>query len=413
MLFREFVRKLEKDGMMVREDREVDPVLQITKLIRSHGDRPIIFSNLKGSEIGVVSNICSSRKLLSMGLGIKEKDLLKAIMRSIDEPTRPRVKDKDGYTEMECNLNLLPIPKFYSSDGGRYITSGVAVIDDEEYGLNASYHRAMVIGRDRIVMRILPRDFHRYIERGNLEFAFCIGNPVSVMISSAISVEIEKSELDIANSLYPIDLIDFDGILAPEAEIVMVCRITGESAKEGPFVDITQTLDLVRDQPVAKIERIFVKPDPLFHAILPAGYEHRLLMGLPREVTIFKEVSKVCDVVDVRLTPGGCSWLHAVVKIRKRKPDDPRNAIDHAFKGHSSLKHVFVVDEDIDIEDPESIEWAFATRFQGDRDMIMKRERGSSLDPSADPKTRETTKMGFDLTIPMDRERRYFERVEE
>ena len=194
---------------------------------------------------------------------------------------------------------------------------------------------------------------------------------------------------------------------------MMVCRITGESAKEGPFVDITQTLDLIRDQPVAKIERIYVKPDPLFHAILPAGYEHRLLMGLPREVTIFKEVSKVCDVVDVRLTPGGCSWLHAVVKIRKRKPDDPRNAIDRAFKGHSSLKHVFVVDEDIDIEDPESIEWAFATRFQGDRDMIMKRERGSSLDPSADPRTRETTKMGFDLTIPMDRDRRYFERVEE
>lgn len=412
MLFRDFVEELERRDLIVKVDKEVNPDLEIAQIIKSQGEKPIIFTNVKGSDMSLVSNVCSSRKLLSIGLGIEERDLLKAIIRSIDNPVTPEIKRKSGYIEIEPNLDLLPIPKFYSSDGGRYITAGVAVIEDKEYGLNASYHRAMVIGKDRLVLRVLPRDFHKYVERGNKRFAFCIGNPASVIIASAISVEIEKSELDIANALYPIDLIDFDGIMAPDAEIVMICEITGEEENEGPFVDITQTLDIVRKQPVAKIERIYIKKDPLFHAILPAGYEHRLIMGMPREATIYREVSKVCDVIDVSLSTGGCSWLHGIVKIRKRKGDDGKKAIEAAFKGHRSMKHVFVVDEDIDIYDPHQVEWAMATRFQGSKDMIIKREKGSSLDPSADPLTRETTKIGFDLTIPWDKERKLFQKIE-
>jgi UbiD family decarboxylase len=89
-----------------------------------------------------------------------------------------------------------------------------------------------------------------------------------------------------------------------------------------------------------------------------------------------------------------------VVSIKKRAPDDGKKAIEAAFRGHKSLKHVWVVDDDIDIHNPQEVEWAMATRFQGDRDIVMKREPGSSLDPSSDMKTRMTTKMGFDLTIP-------------
>ena len=122
---------------------------------------------------------------------------------------------------------------------------------------------------------------------------------------------------------------------------------------------------------------------------------------MPREPTIFREVSKVCKCLDVHITPGGCSWLHAVVKIRKEHADDGKMAIEAAFRGHSSLKHVFIVDEDIDIQDPYEVEWAFATRFQADKNIVIKpQEKGSSLDPSANPVTGKTTKVGFDLTIP-------------
>lgn len=86
---------------------------------------------------------------------------------------------------------------------------------------------------------------------------------------------------------------------------------------------------------------------------------------------------------------------------KKKNADDGLKAIEAAFKGHKSMKHVFIVDDDIDIHNPHEIEWAMATRFQGDRGIVMKKEKGSSLDPSSDMATGMTTKMGFDCTIPL------------
>jgi UbiD family decarboxylase len=104
----------------------------------------------------------------------------------------------------------------------------------------------------------------------------------------------------------------------------------------------------------------------------------------------------------VHLTPGGCSWLHAVVQIEKRHEEDGRRAIEAAFRGHSSLKHAFVVDADIPVDDGAALEWALATRFQGDRDLVpIGRARGSSLDPSRDVAGSTTYKLGFDLTMPL------------
>jgi UbiD family decarboxylase len=134
-------------------------------------------------------------------------------------------------------------------------------------------------------------------------------------------------------------------------------------------------------------------------------------MGMPREPTIYTEVSKVCECKNVVITSGGCSWLHAAISIKKKNPEDGRKAIEAAFKGHKSLKHVWVVDEDINIYNPNEIEWALATRFQGDKDLVIKpKERGSSLDPSAELTTYETTKLGFDLTIPSGREPKNFKK---
>jgi len=138
-----------------------------------------------------------------------------------------------------------------------------------------------------------------------------------------------------------------------------------------------------------------------------------MLMGMPREPTIFREVTRAgVACLDVNINPGGCSWLHAVVKIRKTGEEDGRRALEAAFRGHGSLKHCFVVDEDIDIYDPLSVEWAMATRFQGDRNLLIRgREPGSSLDPSRDPDTKMTCKMGFDLTRPAGGPAARFERA--
>ena len=171
---------------------------------------------------------------------------------------------------------------------------------------------------------------------------------------------------------------------------------------EGPFVDLTETYDIIRQEPVFIVKTITHRKDAFWHGLLPGGLEHKLLMGMPREPTIFKKVNEVVHCLDVNINPGGCSWLHAIVQIDKKNETDGNNAIQAAFEGHSSLKLVVVVDDDIDIYNPIDVEWAMATRFQGDQDMVIKaKEPGSSLDPSSEPGTHLTTKMGFDLTKPL------------
>ncbi|MBW2261093.1 MAG: UbiD family decarboxylase [Deltaproteobacteria bacterium] len=396
-----FVDLIEERVGLLRVGRPVDPAYEIASVIKRLGGRPVVFEHVKGRSMPVVSNVCSTRDLVCLGLGIERGELIQRLADAAENPGEPEIVPADGYEEVAPDLSRLPVLTYHREDGGPYIASGIVVAVDEEYGLNASYHRSLVKGTGTLVLRILERHLHAYMKRGLRRFALCVGNPIPVLLASAMSVELGKSELGIADALARTRLIELDGHVVPPSEIVMICTFTGEMADEGPFLDLTETFDVVRKQPVARVEKIFVREGALFHALLPGDLEHKVLMGMPREPTIFREVSKVCTCLDVHVTPGGCSWLHAVVRIRKQAADDGRKAIEAAFRGHRSVKHVYVVDEDIDVEDPGQVEWAMATRFQGDRDMVIRpREKGSSLDPSADVATRKTTKVGFDLTVP-------------
>lgn len=412
MNMREFVKLLEDKGLLIKIKKPVDVKHEASTIMKMLDGKPILFEKVKGFKTQVVANISSSRELVALGLGIKPNEIIKKLADAIDHPKEPRVVKTKGYQEVPADLNNFPILVHYPLDGGPYISSGVIIANDPEFGLNASFHRMMVIGKDKIAMRILPRDFDALLKRGNKEFAICIGNSMPVLVAAAVSVELEKSELSIANTLAKTDLIELGGHKVPEAEIVMIAEMTKDEQDEGPFLDLTETPDIVRKQRVARIRRIFIKEDPIYHALLPGGLEHKILMGMPREPTIFREVSKVCECKDVSITTGGCSWLHAVVSIKKKGPDDGRKAIEAALRGHKSLKHVFIVDDDIEVHNLNEVEWAMATRFQGDRNIIMRREPGSSLDPSSDLESRMTTKMGFDLTIPWGRDPKDFKKPE-
>ena len=177
-----------------------------------------------------------------------------------------------------------------------------------------------------------------------------------------------------------------------------------ETADEGPFVDITGTYDPVRVQPVIRLTGMAVKQDPIYHGILPGGAEHKVLMGAPYEPKIYRAVAGVTTVRNVHLTPGGCGYLHAVVQVKKATNGDGKNACMAAFAAHTSLKHVVVVDEDIDPGDPAEVEYAIATRVRGDTDLlVVTGARGSSLDPSrmADG---TNVKIGVDATMALGRE---------
>ena len=204
-----------------------------------------------------------------------------------------------------------------------------------------------------------------------------------------------------------------NGVVVPaDAEYVMWGRITLEDADEGPYVDITGTVDDVRQQPVIAIDGVAHRTNPIFHALIPGEAEHKTLMGLPRAPTIKAAVNDVVTCHDVHMTDGGCGWLACVVSIQRSSEDDPRLAIEAAFRGHPSMKAVTVVDGDIDITDPRSVEWAMMTRWQPDRDTIILRDqRGSSLDPSRYDDGR-TSKVGFDATIPWGADRAAFTTVQ-
>ncbi|MCX6804027.1 MAG: UbiD family decarboxylase, partial [Candidatus Diapherotrites archaeon] len=256
----------------------------------------------------------------------------------------------------------------------------------------------MVIAKNKLALRILERNTMELLKKNNgtMKAAYCIGCGGEVLIAAAMAPALGVNELEIANSMKPIEVMKaklFDAELPADSEVVMEGTLSiNERHKEGPFVDLTETSDIIREEPVFTVEKIYAKPNPIWHALLPGGFEHKILMGMPREPTVFDEVKKAgIDVVDVSVNPGGSSWFHVIVKINKKNEDDGKKAIEAAMKGHTSGKHFFVVDSDIDIYNPLEVEWSMATRFQVDKNMyLFPKQKGSSLDPSADQVTRET-----------------------
>jgi 2,5-furandicarboxylate decarboxylase 1 len=178
-------------------------------------------------------------------------------------------------------------------------------------------------------------------------------------------------------------------------------------------VDVTGTYDVKRKQPVVEVVGVIHREDYMYHGLLPSGAEHRILMGLPHEILISEAVSKVLPkVYAVNLSRGGCGWLHAVISVEKQLDGDGKNALLAAFAAHPSLKHAVVVDSDIDVYDASEVEWAIATRFQGNEDLIIvNNARGSTLDSSADQETALTTKVGVDATRPFGKHKEKFEKA--
>ncbi len=415
-MFRDFIKK-----DVVVDSANVN--LEVARILAKNPDKTVFFKevheNGRKFDFSVVGNYIPSRERLYEMLGVNRDNYCSFISEKLKNLIKPVITEETDLKEEKKSLEELPILRHFSTDAGKYITAGVIVAKDEKFGYNASIHRLLVLDERHLVIRLVERDLYRYYIKKKeknepLEVAICIGCEPSVLFASAFSLDIDKSELDLAGAIKnePVKLVYGKSIdLAyPEAEIVIEARILPEHAEEGPFVDITGTLDVKRTQPVVEVLRIRHRSNAIYHAILPSGNEHKVLMGMPREPAIYHAAKEVADVRNVCLTTGSCSWLHCVVSIRKRSEDEPRKVIEKVLEAHKSVKHVVVVDDDIDIFDPNDVEYAIATRFQGDKDLyIYKNMKGSSLDPSSH-KTGKTTKLGIDATAPLSR-RRDFIRV--
>ena len=413
MGFRDYIIKIDEEGLLRKIDVEVSKKLEISGILKELEPIQVLFNNVKESKYRVAGNIFCTKDTIASYFGVTPADLIPMLSKAITERSEPETVSKapcQEIIESTIDLDKLPILFHCEKDGGNYISSAVVIARDPEYGQNMDFHRAMQFSKNKFSTRVVSgRHFHQFLERNDeLDVAFCIGNTPNILIAGATSVDIGIDELSIANSLEPIKVIkakSVDLLIPAEAEFVLEGRVyLEEKHSEGPFVDLTETYDVVREEPIFEVKKITHRKNAIWQALLPGALEHKILMGMPREPTIFKKVNETgVNCLDVNVNPGGCSWLHAIVQIDKKSEEDGKKAINGAFAGHTSCKHVFIVDNDIDIYNPLSVEWAMATRFQGDTRMVIKdKEPGSSLDPSAEPGTKLTTKIGFDLTKPLE-----------
>jgi len=397
---------------LVTIDKPVSSHLEASGVIAALDGSPVLFTNVDAGQ-RVLSGFCAGRDGIERSLGLPGFRLLERLAEAMQAPQPPPLVGDGPCQEVLMqppDLGRLPILKHLASDGGRYLTAGVAVIRDAEFGRNACYHRAMVTGPRQASVRVVEgRGTHTAWRRGEADvpIAFAIGCPLPVLIAAAMSPAKGVDELAIANAIAHTPLVRCRTVpleVPAEAEIIIEGRLTHRLAPEGPFIDLTETLDGVRDQPVLEVDCITHRRDPIYHAILPGLSEHKTLMGLPREPAILAGARAVCDVRNVKLTRGGMTWLHALVQIHKRAPDDGPRAILAAMEAHPSVKMVIVVDVDISLDDSRQVEWAIATRVQAGRDVYVYRDQpSSSLDPSAKhPKGERarTDKLGVDATIP-------------
>jgi UbiD family decarboxylase len=414
MSFRKFINQARESGDLITIDKPVSTEYEVANVAHALEGKPVLFENIEEhSGWRICSGVCSDRRYFSMSLDVPIDHLTAHLAQALENRTPPPTLLHAPCQEIvleDFNLNDLPILLHLPQDAGHYIASNVVILKDPDFGRNMCYHRLLRLDDRHFAARIVEnRGTFVALSKteGDLPVAICIGVSLATHLAASMSPQPEVDELSVANALAPTPLVKCltkDLEVPADAEIVLEGRITKQLVSEGPFMDLTETMDITRQQPVIEIDLITHRRDPIYHALLPGGLEHKLLMGMPREPTIFNEVNNHVRCTGVVITPGGGSWLHAVVQIDKREPGDGPTAIRAAFKGHGSLKHVWVVDTDVDIYNTVEVQWAMATRFQADRDIVfLANQPGSSLDPSGKhtpgQKSR-TAKLGFDCTIP-------------
>lgn len=428
---RAWLRHLHQTDRLAVIDREVALRFELAAVAkRLDGRRAALFRHVRGHRIPVAAGLTSQRSWLAEACGVDAAGLTDRISQAA---ARPRPCDpipaagapvrRHTVTDGIDLAAMVPAPVHHELDAGRYITAGLCIVRDPDTRRhNVSIHRLQLVGPDRLTALILPRHTHllqrRAEQRGRaLECAIVIGaDPVTILASQA-DVPFGVDELEVASALHDAPLqvtraatVDVD--VPAHAEIVVEGRILpGVREPEGPFGEFPRYYGPRSDKEVIEVTAVTWRERPIYHTIVPAAREHLLLGAVPREAGLLDRLRRrFPGVRAVHLTPGGTFRYHLAIALEKHVEGQARNVIMAALGDTFDLKHVVVVDADVDVFDAEEVEWAIATRFQGDRDLVVvSGAQASSLDPSSVDD--RGTKLGFDCTVPLDAEPERYRRV--
>ena len=422
---REYISKLKKSKEIKIIKKKVSTKFEIAGITaKADGTSALLFENIKQNNFNLVSNLVGTRKRFALAVNSKENKIHESIYSSIKKAKKPKITPKGNFFENTSkNLSELPIVTHFEKESGPFITSAIVYSQNHEFKTqNSAFHRLMPVDKTHFSIRMVEgrhshRNFINAKEHGeDLKVAITVGVHPAISIAGAYQADWGKDELHIANSLLGNKLTltkcPYTGMHVPSGtEIVMEGKILQDKTDKEWMVEMLRTYDHPRDQPLFELEKMYYRNNPIFHDILSGYGEHHLLMGMPIESKLNGIIKKKYPSTNqVILSNGGSHWLHAVAQISKKPSTNVKKIINEIFASHRSLKMVTIVDDDIEPSDSEQVEYAMATRFQADKDMVLiKNVRGSSLDPSSNQKKLKTAKLGIDATRPLDKRKEGFE----
>jgi 2,5-furandicarboxylate decarboxylase 1 len=428
--FRQFLDRLRQAGELIDLHQPVD-IRHISTLV-DQAKTALFFHNVIGYDMPVVSGIIRSRERATMALGCDTYgEIEHKLKAAIDNPIPPKYVKSSPTREItlvddEVDLYRLPIPMSSIYDGGPMITAGVVIARDPELGVNSGIYRFIVKEKSLTGIDIVtPNNMRLFAQRAferkeALPISISIGTHPIEITGSGYRAPLGVDEMGIAGGLrgVPVELAPCQTIDMPyiaDAEIVLEAEIlpTGWTWPEGRFGEFTRLMGGLHWNPLVRIKAISMRRNAIYYN-LHMPWENTWLAA-PTRYTAIRQALKTAgvQVKDINVTLGGCAFWHAVISIKKQ-PGEAKNALLAALSV-MDLKHVVVVDDDIDVFDPTEVEWAIATRVQGDRDiMIVNNARAKPLDPSLPQGSGVVptgAKVGIDATIPEGIPKEHYERI--
>lgn len=428
-MLRDTLDKLRKRNSLLECSREVDHVYEMGRVLSHFNNKmPIIFNKIKGYSMRAIGGLYGDRKIIYSLLGVNKETRIEAFMNAIVNPIPYKIVNNGPVKEniIKRNIDLqrfIPINKFQERDSSTYITAGILAVKDPETGRYfTSVRRLQVIGGNRVSALIasqkLTNDFLRLERQGKaLEVAIILGYDAALLTASQIpssTYGVDKYEISsslMGKSLELVKCESVDILVPANAEIVLEGRLVpGKRELEGPFGELMGYYGDQAPHPYIEVDTILHRNNPIYQTAFPCREEH-VTNGLIREMELYYHLKNQLDVVDVHVTEGGGYRFNAFISIRKQRDGDGKTAILAALGLNKDLKHVVIVDDDVNIYDLQDIEWAITTRSQASMDYIIAEGAlGSSLEPSHDIRG-VTDKVGIDATKPLIDEEGNFSRT--
>ncbi len=427
---REFIQRARDAGEpVIRIEREVTPVHELSAVVKAferEGNPILVFENVEGSELPVVDGVFGSRERIALALGIDVRSLTESYLSRLAHPLEPErvpeARSQEVTNTDAIDLGALPICVHAPLDAGRYITSGVCLARDPQSGaVNSGIYRIMVKGKDRVTLSVDPDDDLARIltgarERGeSVDVAIVVGGHPAIAVASQAKIPIEIDSLAVTGALVGSPLRVHDGVtvdlpVPADADVVIEGRVrTTPGEHEGPFGEFSyyygESVGWVCD--VTAITR---RSDAIWLDIHPTHREHRILAFAPaHEARLLQALRASRAAVQAVHIPTESAGLIACISVRKRHDGEPRQIAMNAFSVDSLVKHVVIVDDDVDVTNPGEVAWALALRVQADRDILMiPYATGIAEDPSSygygsriDPRGL-VTKTAIDATMPLE-----------